>query len=92
MRTIRLWDARTELLAGSFPTQAGSNLTSLSADESSGGDIFVAGFGDGVIRVFDKRVGLAETEETGLIKVMRQHNTWLQSVWLRNDGELITGR
>jgi regulator-associated protein of mTOR len=90
MRMIRLWDARTELPIAHYPTQAGSNLTSLASDNSSTGNVFVAGFGDGVVRLFDKRIG--PNGETGLFKVMRQHNTWIHSVWLRSELELITGR
>lgn len=90
-KIIRLWDARVESLICEFPTQAGSNVTSISTSED--GDVFVSGFGDGVVRVFDKRLGLTTgSGEKGLVKVMRQHQTWVQSVWMRRDGELITGR
>ncbi len=89
MRVIKLWDANRECLLRDFFTQAGSNVTSMAAGDSGGGDeMFVAGFGDGVVRVFDKR------SPDGLVQVMRQHQTWISNVFLRFDGgrELVTGR
>ena len=71
-------------------TQAGSNLTAIASDEPNG-NVFVAGFGDGVVRLFDKRMDDASNV---VMRVWRQHHTWIQSVHLQRGGqrELITGR
>ncbi|KAJ9100485.1 hypothetical protein QFC21_003524 [Naganishia friedmannii] len=87
-RFIRAWDARIEYPIFDFPTQAGSNCTSITSDYF-GGHVFVAGFGDGVIRIFDKRLG----EDRAIVRVIRQHHTWIKSVSMqKGDGaELVTG-
>ena len=71
-------------------TQAGSNLTALASDEPEG-NVFVAGFGDGVVRLFDKRVADAASV---VVRTWRKHHTWIQSVHLQRGGhrELISGR
>jgi regulator-associated protein of mTOR len=86
---IRIWDADDESLLADFPTQAGSNVTALASDQF-GGDMFVAGFGDGVVRLFDKRMA----EANGVVKVLRQHHTWIKTVGVvQGDGrDLISAR
>lgn len=71
-------------------TQAGANLTALATDEPEG-NVFVAGFGDGVVRFYDKRV---EDASAVVIRTWRKHHTWIQSVHLQRGGqrELLTGR
>lgn len=71
-------------------TQAGANLTAIDSDEPVG-NIFVAGFGDGVVRLFDKR--LQDASKSVLI-TWRKHHTLIQSVHLQRGGqrELVTGR
>lgn len=86
---IRVWDAGIESLLLDFPTQAGSNVTAIASDQM-GGDMFAAGFGDGVVRLFDKRMG----EDRGVVKVLRQHHQWIKSVGvLQGDSrDLISAR
>lgn len=88
-RFIRAWDARIECPIYDFPTQAGSNCTSITSDDF-GGHVFVAGFGDGVIRIFDKRLG----DERAIVRVIRQHHTWIKNVTMQKGegAELVTGR
>ena len=76
--------------AQDIATQAGSNLTSLASDEPEG-NVFVAGFGDGVVRLFDKRAADAGAV---VMRTWRKHHTWIQSVHLQRGGqrELVTGR
>jgi len=105
MRVVRLWDATVErhLRVSPFPlglrvsanlqdiaTQAGSNMTAIASDEPDG-NVFVSGFGDGVVRLFDKRM---QDASNIVMRVWRQHHTWIQSVHLQKGGqrELITGR
>lgn len=79
-----------ELTIQDIATQAGSNLTSLASDEPEG-NVFVAGFGDGVVRLFDKRAADAGAV---VMRTWRKHHTWIQSVHLQRGGqrELVTGR
>jgi regulator-associated protein of mTOR len=65
-------------------------MTAIASDEPEG-NVFVAGFGDGVVRLFDKRM---EDASNVVMRVWRQHHTWIQSVHLQKGGqrELITGR
>ena len=89
MRVVRLWDATVERHVRDIATQAGSNLTAIAADEPDG-NVFVAGFGDGVVRLFDKRLDDASNV---VLRTWRKHHTWIQSVHLQRGGqrELVTG-
>ena len=73
-----------------MPTQAGANLTALASDEPDG-NVYIAGFGDGVVRLFDKR---SHAAEQAIIHIWRKHHTWIQSVHIQRSGlkEIITGR
>jgi regulator-associated protein of mTOR len=89
MRVVRLWDATVERHVRDIATQAGSNLTAITADEPDG-NVFVAGFGDGVVRLFDKRL---DDPSQVVLRTWRKHHTWIQSVHLQQGGqrELVTG-
>ncbi|WVQ80682.1 hypothetical protein IAT38_002787 [Cryptococcus sp. DSM 104549] len=89
MKVVRLWDATVERHLRDIATQAGSNLTAISSDEPDG-NVFVAGFGDGVVRLFDKR---AEDAGEVVLRTWRQHKIWIQSVHLQKGSmrELVTG-
>ena len=65
-------------------------MTAIASDEPDG-NVFVSGFGDGVVRLFDKRM---QNADNIVMRVWRQHHTWIQSVHLQKGGqrELITGR
>ncbi|OCF41495.1 WD-repeat protein mip1 [Kwoniella heveanensis CBS 569] len=89
MKVVRLWDATVERHLRDIATQAGANLTAIASDEPEG-NVFVAGFGDGVVRLFDKR---AEDAGEVVLRTWRQHKIWIQSVHLQRGSmrELITG-
>ncbi|ORY31404.1 raptor N-terminal caspase like domain-domain-containing protein [Naematelia encephala] len=89
MKVIRVWDAKVERHDRDISTQAGANLTAISSDEPDC-NVFVAGFGDGVVRLFDKRVADAGS---AVIQTWRKHHTWIQNVHLQRGGarELVTG-
>ncbi|WWC70649.1 uncharacterized protein I206_104600 [Kwoniella pini CBS 10737] len=89
MKVVRLWDATVERHLRDIATQAGANLTAISSDEPEG-NVFVAGFGDGVVRLFDKR---AEDAGEVVLRTWRQHKIWIQSVHLQRGSmrELVTG-
>ncbi|KAK4687771.1 regulatory associated protein of mTOR, partial [Tremellales sp. Uapishka_1] len=89
MKVVRLWDATVERHLRDIATQAGANLTAIASDEPDG-NVFVAGFGDGVVRLFDKRI---EDASNVVLRTWREHHTWIQSVHLQRGGnrELVTG-
>ncbi|ODN74553.1 hypothetical protein L202_06922 [Cryptococcus amylolentus CBS 6039] len=89
MKVVRLWDATVERHLRDISTQAGSNLTAISSDEPDG-NVFVAGFGDGVVRLFDKR---ADKADEVVLRTWRQHKIWIQSVHLQKGSmrELVSG-
>ena len=53
------------------------------------GNIFVAGFGDGAVRVFDQRL----KPTTSMVKVWREHKQWITNVHMQRGGlrELVSG-
>jgi len=53
------------------------------------GDVFVAGFGDGAIRVYDQR----QKPATAMVKVWKEHRQWVTNVHLQRGGqrELVSG-
>lgn len=71
-----------------IPARSGSCITSLTSDQVAG-NIFVAGFGDGAVRVFDQRL----RPTTSMVKVWREHKQWITNVHMQRGGlrELISG-
>lgn len=71
-----------------IPARSGSCITSLTSDQVAG-NIFVAGFGDGAVRVFDQRL----KPTTSMVKVWREHKQWITNVHMQRGGlrELISG-
>jgi regulator-associated protein of mTOR len=47
------------------------------------GNLFVASFGDGAIRVYDQR----ERPQTALVKVWKEHKAWVTNVHLQRGGQ-----
>ncbi|CDU23440.1 related to KOG1-Subunit of TORC1, a rapamycin-sensitive complex involved in growth control [Sporisorium scitamineum] len=86
-RVVRVWDAHRELCVVDIPTRASSCVTSISS-ESDFGHLFVAGFGDGTVGVYDRR----NPPEAGLVRLWEEHQTWVQNVHLQKRGsrELVT--
>ena len=50
-------------------------MTSLAFDPDNP-QLFVAGFGDGTIQLFDRRLD----EEESVVKTYREHSAWVQGV------------
>ena len=50
-KVIKVWSAATEVCTLDIPARSSSCVTSLTSDQVAG-NVFVAGFGDGVVRVF----------------------------------------
>ena len=88
VRVIRMWYAAHETCVMDIPARSGSCVTSLTSDQMTG-NIFVAGFGDGAVRVFDQRL----KPTTSMVKVWREHKQWITNVHMQRGGlrELISG-
>ncbi|KAK6353418.1 hypothetical protein TWF696_005383 [Orbilia brochopaga] len=88
MKVIRVWDAPREVCLQDIPARSGSCITSLTSDQVAG-NIFVAGFGDGAVRVYDRRLDPRDA----MIKVWKEHRAWVTTVHMQRGGlrELVTG-
>ena len=53
------------------------------------GNVFVAGYGDGIIRVFDQR----EKPQQAMVKAWKEHKQWITNVHMQRGGlrELVSG-
>ncbi|KAI0152991.1 raptor N-terminal caspase like domain-containing protein [Xylariaceae sp. FL1272] len=89
VRVIRVWAAASETCIMDIPARSGSCVTSLTSDQMTG-NIFVAGFGDGAVRVFDTRL---RPQESMVKKWKNDHDRqWIRSVHMQRGGqrELLT--
>lgn len=85
---IRIWDAESEKCIGEIPTEADSCVTSLTGDHQSG-IMCIAGFGDGTIRIFDRRLPARQC----MVGAKTEHSEWILGVHMQRGGtrELISG-
>ncbi|CAK9438454.1 uncharacterized protein LODBEIA_P26780 [Lodderomyces beijingensis] len=60
VKVIRVWSAPRELCLVDIPARSSSSITSLTSDQVAG-NIFIAGFDDGSIRVYDRRLDARES-------------------------------
>lgn len=60
VKIIRVWDAPRELCISDIPARSSSSITSITSDQVAG-DIFIAGFDDGSLRVYDRRLDTRES-------------------------------
>lgn len=60
VKIIRVWDAPRELCLVDIPARSSSSITSLTSDQVSG-NMIVAGFDDGSMRVYDRRLDSRES-------------------------------
>ncbi|KAJ3813805.1 hypothetical protein F5876DRAFT_34250 [Lentinula aff. lateritia] len=74
-KAIKTWDAQTEIQGLDMDTASDAPVTSIASDPGSS-QIFVAGFGDGWIKVFDRRF----EEDEAIVQTHRGHNAWVQNV------------
>ncbi|KAK0540795.1 Target of rapamycin complex 1 subunit kog1 [Tilletia horrida] len=86
-RVIRAWDTHKELCICDIPTHTSACVSSISSD-STVGHIFVAGFGDGTVGVYDRR----NPPKASLVRLWEEHQTWVQTVRLQRYGtrELVS--
>ncbi|KAI1335335.1 raptor N-terminal caspase like domain-containing protein [Xylariaceae sp. FL0016] len=83
-RVIRVWAASTETCVMDILARSGSCVTSLTSDQMTG-NIFVAGFGDGAVRVFDTRLRPQES----MVKKWRDKSDkqWIRNVHMQRGGQ-----
>ncbi|SLM34846.1 torc1 growth control complex subunit kog1 [Lasallia pustulata] len=88
VKVIRVWNAATEICTNDIPARSGSCVTSLTSDQVAG-NVFIAGFGDGVVRVFDQRL----KPSAAMVKAWREHKQWITNVHMQRGGlrELVSG-
>lgn len=88
VKVIRVWDALREVCHMDIPARSGSCVTSISSDQVAG-DIFMAGFGDGAVRVYDRRLKPMDA----MVKVWKEHKAWVVNVHMQRGGnrDLVTG-
>ncbi|GAA5906455.1 hypothetical protein JCM6882_004440 [Rhodosporidiobolus microsporus] len=88
VKFIRVWDATRETVFQDLPTRANSCLTSMTCDQVAG-NILVAGFGDGGVRVYDRRL---PPRENMVRRYTGVHEAWVQNVHMQRGGnrELAT--
>ncbi|KAK4334475.1 Target of rapamycin complex 1 subunit KOG1 [Rhodotorula toruloides] len=88
VKYIRVWDATRETVVQDLPTRANSCLTSMTCDQVAG-NIVVAGFGDGALRVYDRRL---PPRDNMVRRYTGFHNAWVQNVHMQRGGnrELAT--
>ncbi|RMD42570.1 hypothetical protein DV735_g2542, partial [Chaetothyriales sp. CBS 134920] len=86
-KSIKVWSAATEICISDISARSASCVTSLTADQVAG-NIFVAGFGDGVVRVYDQRAA----SKTAMQVAWREHRQWITNVKMQRGGlrELVS--
>jgi regulator-associated protein of mTOR len=84
VKVIRVWAAAPELCVVDINARSGSCVTSLTSDQMTG-NVFVAGFGDGAIRVFDAR----NRPQEAMVKKWKDESdkVWIKSVHMQRGGQ-----
>ncbi|KAI8460236.1 WD40-repeat-containing domain protein [Phakopsora pachyrhizi] len=88
-REIKIWNSERESCVESVKTRANSCLSSLTTDQVVG-DLICAGFGDGSMRIYDRRMASKST----MVKVYRGfHSSWINCLKMQSGGtrEIISG-
>ncbi|KAK4229559.1 raptor N-terminal caspase like domain-containing protein [Podospora fimiseda] len=82
-RVIRIWNAGQEICTHEIPARSGSCVTALTSDQMTG-NIFLAGFGDGAIRVFDTR---NKPQDMMVRKWKDDSKQWISSLHMQRGGQ-----
>ncbi|KAG6001375.1 hypothetical protein E4U21_004408 [Claviceps maximensis] len=84
VRVIRVWYAAHETCIMDIPARSGSCVTSLTSDQMTG-NTFVAGFGDGAVRVFDTR----QRPQDSMVRKWKDESDrqWVKSVHMQRGGQ-----
>jgi regulator-associated protein of mTOR len=84
VKVIRVWSASLEVCVVDINARSGSCVTSLTSDQMTG-NVFVAGFGDGAIRVFDAR----NRPQEAMVRKWKDDTdrVWIKSVHMQRGGQ-----
>lgn len=84
VKVIRVWAAASELCIQDINARSGSPVTSLTSDQMTG-NIFVAGFGDGAVRVYDQR----NRPQEAMVKKWKDESDkeWIKAVHMQRGGQ-----
>ena len=84
VRVIRVWYAAHETCVMDIPARSGSCVTSLTSDQMTG-NYFVAGFGDGAVRLFDLR----NRPQESMVKKWKDEKDrqWVKAVHMQRGGQ-----
>jgi regulator-associated protein of mTOR len=86
VRTVRVWDAEKELCIQDIPTRTLASVSTLTSDKTAN-TLVVAGFTDGFIRIYDRR--LAAKDRSVWRRILRTEGNLIRTVfscaawWLR---------
>ncbi|KAL8902868.1 MAG: hypothetical protein Q9207_004317 [Kuettlingeria erythrocarpa] len=88
VQVIKIWDAAKEICTTEIGARSSSPLTSLTTDAVAG-NILVAGYGDGALRVFDQRI----KPQNAMQMLWKKHKQWITNVHMQRGGlrELVSG-
>ncbi|KAF2163018.1 hypothetical protein M409DRAFT_26465 [Zasmidium cellare ATCC 36951] len=86
-RVVRVWQVGHELCVSDIQTRSSACITSLTSDQVEG-NVFVAGFGNGSVKVFDQRLPKSDQ----MLMTWNEHKSWIVGVHLQRGGmrELIS--
>lgn len=82
-RIIRIWNSGQEICTDEINARSGSCVTSLTSDQMTG-NLFIAGFGDGAVRVYDTR---CHPQESMVKKWKDKSQQWIRSVHMQRGGQ-----
>ena len=87
VKVIRVFDAEREVSVNDVPARSGSCITGLTSDQVAC-QIFAAGFGDGAVRVYDKRL----PSRDAMVKLWKDHRAWVTNIHMQRGGnrELVS--
>ncbi|OBZ85750.1 WD repeat-containing protein mip1 [Choanephora cucurbitarum] len=87
-RVVKVWDVHQEMPVMDIPTQSMGCVTSITSDQVNG-NIIIAGFGDGSIGVYDRRL----SPDKARVKKWEEHKAWITGIHLQREGyrELVSG-
>ncbi|KAG7895949.1 hypothetical protein KL936_000657 [Ogataea polymorpha] len=92
VKIIKIWDAPREKCVSDVPLRSTSLITSLTSDQVAG-DIFVGGFQDGSMRVYDRRLDARDS----MVRLWKpkdvQSRSMIKNVHMQRGGlrELVSG-
>ncbi|ODV90722.1 hypothetical protein CANCADRAFT_110002 [Tortispora caseinolytica NRRL Y-17796] len=81
VKVIRVWDAPREMCIMDILARSNSPVTNITSDQVSG-NIFACGFGDGSVRVYDRR----EDSRNAVKKTWKVHKNWIQGLHMQRGG------